>query len=112
MHDNALPPLGEHADRDRFRHAVGALPPGPLRDVLTAVAYARDAAARTGTGAAPHDRWQAVVAVAERAVHTEPAPRPARRGPRRTPHGVDVRSGGTAAASTTGGGTARRRRAT
>jgi hypothetical protein len=69
----------EHADRDRFRSAVTALPPGPLRDVLTAVAYARDAAARTGTGAAPHDRWQAVVAVAERAIqYTEPTPRRAR----------------------------------
>jgi hypothetical protein len=76
-----LPAAAEHADRDRFRSAVTALPPGPLRDVLTAVAYARDAAARTGTGAAPHDRWQAVVAVAERAVQdveTQPAPRPAR----------------------------------
>lgn len=67
------------ADRDRFRNAVTTLPPGPLRDVLTAVAYARDAAARTGTGAAPHDRWQAVLAVAERAVRdadAEVAPRP------------------------------------
>src|SRR3954468_15452794 len=71
-----LPAAAPHADRDRFRSAVGALPPGPLRDVLTAVAYARDAAARAGTGAAPDDRWQAVVAVAERAVQsTEPAPR-------------------------------------
>jgi hypothetical protein len=51
-----LPAAADHADRDRFRSAVTALPPGPLRDVLTAVAYARDAAARTGTGAAPHDR--------------------------------------------------------
>lgn len=112
MHDHALAPFAEHADRDSFRHAVATLPPGPLRDVLTAVAYARDAAARTGDGAAPHDRWRAVVAVAERAVHTELTPRPVRRAPRRTPHGVDVRSGGTAAASTTGGGTARRRRST
>jgi hypothetical protein len=72
-----LPAAADHADRDRFRSAVTALPPGPLRDVLTAVAYARDAAARTGTGAAPHDRWQAVVAVAERALDTaalEPTP--------------------------------------
>jgi hypothetical protein len=70
-----LPAAAPHADRDRFRSAVGALPPGPLRDVLTAVAYARDAAARAGTGAAPDDRWQAVVAVAERALQsTEPAP--------------------------------------
>jgi len=65
-----LPSAAAHADRDRFRSAVSALPAGPLRDVLTAVAYARDAAARTGTGAAPHDRWQAVVAVAERALDT------------------------------------------
>jgi hypothetical protein len=54
-------------DRDRFRAAVAALPAGPLRDVLIAVAYARDAAARTGAGAAPDDRWRAVVAAAERA---------------------------------------------
>jgi hypothetical protein len=58
----------EHADRDRFRSAVTALPPGPLRDVLTAVAYARDAAARTGATAAPDDRWRALVAAAERAL--------------------------------------------
>lgn len=114
MPDPALPATAERVDRDRFRSAVGTLPPGPLRDVLTAVAYARDAAARTGAGAAPHDRWQAVVAVAERAVHTEAAPRPARdrRAPRRTPHEVGVRSAGTAAGSTTGGATARRRRPT
>jgi hypothetical protein len=55
------------ADRDRFRAAVAALPPGPLRDVLIAVAYARDAAARTGASAAPDDRWQAIVVAAERA---------------------------------------------
>jgi hypothetical protein len=65
-----LPSAAAYADRDRFRSAVSALPAGPLRDVLTAVAYARDAAARSGTGAAPHDRWQAVVAVAERALDT------------------------------------------
>jgi hypothetical protein len=71
-----LPSGAAHADRDRFRSAVGALPPGPLRDVLTAVAYARDAAARAGSGAAPDDRWQAVVAVAERALEsTEPTSR-------------------------------------
>jgi hypothetical protein len=65
----AAPPAAvDRADRDRFRSAVAALPSGPLRDVLTAVAYARDAAARTGAGAAPDDRWRAVVAVAERAV--------------------------------------------
>jgi len=67
--------VGRADGRDRFRDAVAALPPGPLRDVLTAVAYARDAAARAGTGAAPDDRWQAVVAVAERALQsTEPTP--------------------------------------
>jgi hypothetical protein len=54
--------------RDRFRGAVAALPPGPLRDVLTAVAYGRDAAARVGSAALPDDRWTALVAVAERAV--------------------------------------------
>jgi hypothetical protein len=54
--------------RDQFRAAVAALPAGPLRDVLVAVAYARDAAARAGAPAAPHDRWQALVAAAERAV--------------------------------------------
>jgi hypothetical protein len=54
--------------RDQFRAAVAALPAGPLRDVLVAVAYARDAAARTGAAAAPDDRWQALVAAAERAV--------------------------------------------
>jgi hypothetical protein len=54
--------------RDRFRGAVIALPPGPLRDVLIAVAYGRDAAARAGTSSAPDDRWTALVAVAERAV--------------------------------------------
>jgi hypothetical protein len=68
MPDPALPVAADDADRDCFRSAVAALPPGPLRDVLTAVAYARDAAARTGTGAVPDDRWRAVVAVAERAV--------------------------------------------
>ncbi|MDT7580990.1 MAG: hypothetical protein QOK35_2254 [Pseudonocardiales bacterium] len=75
-----LPASAAHADRDRFRSAVTALPPGPLRDVLTAVAYARDAAARSGTGAAPDDRWRAVVAVAERALQdTDSTPRRARR---------------------------------
>jgi hypothetical protein len=55
--------------RDRFRAAVTGLEPGPLRDVLTAVAYARDEAARVGTAGAPSGRWLAVVAAAERAVH-------------------------------------------
>jgi hypothetical protein len=54
--------------RDRFRSGVATLPPGPLRDVLTAVAYARDEAARTGATTATDDRWQAVVTAAERAV--------------------------------------------
>jgi hypothetical protein len=68
MPDLALTAAAARADRDCFRDAVLALPPGPLRDVLTAVAYARDAAARGGSSAAPEDRWQALVAVAERAV--------------------------------------------
>jgi hypothetical protein len=42
--------------RDQFRAAVAALPAGPLRDVLVAVAYARDAAARAGAPAAPRGR--------------------------------------------------------
>jgi hypothetical protein len=54
--------------RDQFRAAVAALPAGPLRDVLVAVAYARDAAARAGAAAAPDDRWRALVAAAEQAV--------------------------------------------
>jgi hypothetical protein len=68
MPNPAMPVAADDADRDCFRRAVAALPPGPLRDVLTAVAYGRDAAARTGTGAVPDDRWRAVVAVAERSV--------------------------------------------
>ena len=77
MPDPARPGGADDTDRDSFRSAVAALPPGPLRDVLTAVAYARDAAARTGSGAVPDDRWRAVVAAAERAVRagTEFAPR-------------------------------------
>ena len=78
MPDPALPGIADDADRDSFRSAVAALPPGPLRDVLTAVAYARDAATRTGTGAVPDDRWRAIVAAAERAARnagTEFAPR-------------------------------------
>jgi hypothetical protein len=55
--------------RDTFRAAVGSLDAGPLRDLLTAVAYARDEAARTGSTTAPAERWSAVVAAAERAVH-------------------------------------------
>jgi hypothetical protein len=70
MFDLARTTSTAHADRDQFRSAVAALPPGPLRDVLTTVAYARDAAARTGASSAPDDRWLAVVAAAERAVRT------------------------------------------
>jgi hypothetical protein len=55
-------------ERDRFRSSVAALAAGPLRDVLTAVAYARDGAARTGATTPSDDRWRAVVAAAERAV--------------------------------------------
>ena len=66
MPNPAMSVAADDADRDCFRRAVAALPPGPLRDVLTAVAYGRDAAARTGT--VPDDRWRAVVAVAERSV--------------------------------------------
>jgi hypothetical protein len=54
--------------RDQFRSSVAALAPGPLRDVLTALAYARDGAARTGATTPSDDRWRAVVAAAERAV--------------------------------------------
>jgi hypothetical protein len=60
--------LADH--RDLFRSSVAALPPGPLRDVLTAVAYARDAAARVGATAPSDERWRAVVAAAERAMVT------------------------------------------
>lgn len=68
MFDLARTTSAAHTDQDQFRSAVAALPTGPLRDVLTTVAYARDAAARTGTGTVPDDRWRAVVAVAERSV--------------------------------------------
>ena len=54
--------------RDLFRSSVVALAPGPLRDVLTAVAYARDGAARVGATTPSDDRWRAVVAAAERAM--------------------------------------------
>jgi hypothetical protein len=56
--------------RDRFRSDVGSLPPGPLRDLLVTVAYARAEAARTGATTASDDRWRAVVAAAERAIRT------------------------------------------
>ncbi len=56
--------------RDLFRSSVAALAPGPLRDVLTAVAYARDGAARFGATTPSDDRWRAVVAAAERAMVT------------------------------------------
>jgi hypothetical protein len=66
MHLTALTDLPDQ--RDRFRAGVTTLAPGPLRDLLIAVAYARDEAARTGATTAPDDRWRAVVAAAERAV--------------------------------------------
>jgi len=56
--------------RDLFRSSVAALAPGPLRDVLTAVAYARDEAARFGATTPSDDRWRAVVTAAERAMVT------------------------------------------
>lgn len=59
--------------RDRFRSGVATLAPGPLRDVLIAVAYARDEAARTGAPTPSDDRWRAVVAAAERAVQLSAA---------------------------------------
>jgi len=62
--------------RHAFRSAVAALDPGPLRDVLTAVAYARDDAARTGVTTVADDRWRAVVAAAERAVAVATVPVP------------------------------------
>jgi hypothetical protein len=61
------PPADVADCRDRFREAVTALEPGPLRDVLVAVAYARDAAARTGAANAPDDRWRAILTAADRA---------------------------------------------
>ncbi len=60
--------------RDRFRSSVATLAPGPLRDVLIAVAYARDEAARSGTATASDDRWRAVVTAAERAVQAAVTP--------------------------------------
>ena len=62
--------------RHAFRTAVAALAPGPLRDVLTAVAYARDEAARTGAATTSDDRWRAVVAAAERAARAAVTPVP------------------------------------
>ena len=70
MFDLARTTSAAHTDQDQFRSAVAALPPGPLRDVLTTVAYARDASASTGASSVPDDRWLAVVAGAERAVRT------------------------------------------
>jgi hypothetical protein len=64
---DTTPPADVTNGRDRFRDAVTALEPGPLRDVLVAVAYARDAAARTGAATAPDDRWRAVLTAADRA---------------------------------------------
>jgi len=62
--------------RHAFRSAVATLDPGPLRDVLTAVAYARDDAARTGVTTVADDRWRAVLAAAERAVAVATVPVP------------------------------------
>lgn len=76
MYPTAVTDLPDH--RDRFRSSVAALAPGPLRDVLTAVAYARDEAARTGAATASDDRWRAVVATAERVVQAAAAPAPLR----------------------------------
>ena len=81
MHLTAVTDLPDH--RDRFRAGVTTLAPGPLRDVLIAVAYARDEAARTGATTTSDDRWRAVVAAAERAVRAgavpeETAPAPLR----------------------------------
>ncbi len=94
----AAPGRGSSAgtDRDRFRAAVVALPPGPLREVLTAVAYARDAAARTGGPAVPEDRWVALVAVAERVLQPEVTELAAARRRRRS--GAGQRAGQRAAA--------------
>ena len=73
------PSLSITADpRHAFRSAVAALDPGPLRDVLTAVAYARDEAARMGAATTSDDRWRAVVAAAERAVQAAAVPTPLR----------------------------------
>jgi hypothetical protein len=63
-------------DRDRFRSSVATLAPGPLRDVLTAIAYARDEAARSAAATASDDRWRAVVAAAERAARAAVTPVP------------------------------------
>ena len=69
-----LPDLPDQ--RDRFRSSVATLAPGPLRDVLIAVAYARDEAARTGAATASDDRWRAVVTAAERAIRDVAIPTP------------------------------------
>jgi hypothetical protein len=76
MHLTTVTDLPDH--RDRFRSGVATLAPGPLRDVLIAVAYARDEAARTGSATVSDDRWRAVLAAAERAVQASAAPVPLR----------------------------------
>ncbi len=73
MHLTAVTDL---PDRDRFRSSVTTLAPGPLRDVLVAIAYARDEAARSGAATASDDRWRAVVAAAERAARAAVIPVP------------------------------------
>ena len=69
-----LPDLPDQ--RDRFRSSVATLAPGPLRDVLIAVAYARDEAARSGAATASDDRWRAVLTAAERAARAAVTPVP------------------------------------
>jgi hypothetical protein len=74
VRDLALPgAVDRTGGRDAFRAAVGALDPGPLRELLTAVAYARDEVARSGSSTAPAERWSVVVAAAERAVRAAAA---------------------------------------
>ena len=51
MPNPAMSVAADDADRDCFRRAVAALPPGPLRDVLTAGACARHTGVGTGIGA-------------------------------------------------------------
>jgi hypothetical protein len=80
VRDRTVPAAVDRADgRDSFRAAVAALDPGPVRELLTAVAYARDEAARNGSGTASTGRWAAVVAAAERTVTAADADLPQRR---------------------------------
>jgi hypothetical protein len=80
VRDRTAPaPVDRTDGREGFRAAVVALDPGPLRELLTAVAYARDEAARTGTETVAAGRWAAVVAAAERAVGAAGSALPERR---------------------------------